>query len=81
MFALTLRQANHVRRYSIVRTGLLGWEIRLEEDSKLQRLDHYQDWHRVERALALFARETSQLQESGWRVIDPQPLGTQSMNR
>ncbi len=54
MFALTLRQADHERRYSIVRTGVLGWEVRLEEDSKLQRLDHYQDWHRVERALALF---------------------------
>jgi hypothetical protein len=70
MFALTLRQADHVRRYSIARTGLFGWEIRFEEDSKLQRLDHYQDWHRVERALASFARETSELQESGWRVVD-----------
>ena len=69
MFALTLRQANHERRYSIVRTGMQGWEIRLEEDSKLQRLDHYHDWHRVERALAAFNRETLQLQESGWRVI------------
>jgi hypothetical protein len=55
---------------------MLGWEIRLEEDSKLQRLDHYRDWHRVERALALFARETLKLQESGWRVIE-----TQSMKR
>ena len=76
MFALTLSQANHTRRYSIARTGLLGWEIRCEQDSKLQRLDHYQDWHRVERALAQFAFETSQLQESGWRVIE-----AQSMNR
>jgi hypothetical protein len=76
MFALTLGQANHVRRYSIARTGLLGWEIRCEQDSKLQRLDHYQDWHRVERALAQFAYESSQLQESGWRVIE-----AQSMNR
>jgi hypothetical protein len=74
MFALTLRQADHVRRYSVVRMGLLGWEIRLEADSKLQRLDHYQDWHRVERVLALFEREASELQESGWRVIDAQPL-------
>ena len=35
-----------------------------------QRLDHYQDWHRVERALAQFTLESSQLQESGWRVIE-----------
>ena len=74
MFALTLRQANHVRHYSIVRTGLAGWEIRLEEDSKLRRLDHYQDWHRVERAMALFSLETLQLQESGWRVIESQSM-------
>jgi len=73
MFALTLRQADHVRRYSVARTGLLGWEIRKEADSELQRLDHYQDWHRVERVLALFEREVSELQESGWCVIDAQP--------
>jgi hypothetical protein len=73
MFALTLRQADHIRRYSIVR-DLHGWEIRLEADSKLQRLDHYEDWHRVERAMALFARETTALQESGWRVIDANQL-------
>jgi hypothetical protein len=72
MFALTLSQANHTRRYSAARTGLLGWEIRCEQDSKLQRLDHYQGWHRVERALAQFAYETSRLLESGWRVIDAQ---------
>lgn len=74
MFAVTLRQADHERRYSIVRDPH-GWEIRLEADSKLQRLDHYEDWHRVERAMALFARETSELQESGWRVISSHQTG------
>lgn len=74
MFALTLCHADHVRRYSIARTGLLGWEIRYEEDATLRRLDHYQDWHRVERALALFARETSALQQSGWQVIEAQSM-------
>lgn len=71
MFALTLCHADHVRRYSICPTGSLGWEIRLEEDSTLRRLNHYTDWHRVERALELFARETSALQASGWRVVEP----------
>ena len=81
MFALTLRQANHVRHYSIVRSGLLGWEIRLEEDSKLRRLDHYRDWHRVERAMALFTIESSQLQESGWRVIETRERAGESEAR
>jgi hypothetical protein len=69
MFAFTLRRAEHVRRYSVSRSGVLGWEIRFEADAQLQRLDHYQDWHRVERVLAQFEREVSALQESGWRVV------------
>jgi hypothetical protein len=40
--------------------------VRQEEDQKIQRLDHYDDWHRVERTLALFEREVSQLTEQGW---------------
>ena len=69
MFALTLCSTGHVRRYSIRATTSSGWEIRLEEDSKLRRLDHYDDWHRVERALALFSREASALQASGWQIV------------
>jgi hypothetical protein len=74
MFALTLRHADHVRRYSVSRSGPLGWEIRLEADAKLQRLDHYRDWHRVERVLAQFEREVRELQESGWRVTEAQSM-------
>ncbi len=66
MFAVRLSHADHVRTYSIRAAGTSGWEVRLEEDEKLQRLDHYRDWHRVERTLALFEREVSQLREQGW---------------
>ena len=79
MFAFTLRHADHVRRYSVSRSGPLGWEIRLEADARLQRLDHYRDWHRVERVIAQFEREVWELQESGWRVVKAEsvgPLGT-----
>lgn len=69
MFALTLSLAEHVRHYSIS-TATSGWEIRLEEDSKLRRLDRYHDWHRVERALELISREASLLLASGWQVVD-----------
>jgi hypothetical protein len=68
MFALSLRRADHVRRYSIAPAGQSGWEVRLEEDRKVCRLDHYHDWHRVERALAAFEREVSELTERGWSV-------------
>lgn len=73
MFAITLCRANHVRHYSIS-TASSGWVIRLEEDSQLRRLDHYHDWHRVERALALYSRETSALVASGWQVVEARSM-------
>ena len=66
MYALSLRYADHVRHYSIS-AGSTGWEVKLEEDRTLRRLDHYQDWHRVERAMALFEREVLDLTSRGWR--------------
>jgi hypothetical protein len=66
MFTANLRQANHTKHYSISETPDAGWEVRLEEDKNLRRLDHYHDWHRVERTLALFKREVLALTEQGW---------------
>ena len=68
MFALSLRHEEHVRRYSITAARSSGWEVRLEEDRTLRRLDHYSDWHRVERAQALFEREATDLVNRGWKV-------------
>ena len=67
MYALSLRYADHVRHYSIC-AGAAGWEVKLEEDRALRRLDHYRDWHRVERAMALFEREVVELTARGWRL-------------
>ena len=69
MYQLSLRCDDHVRRYSIHQAGAAGWEVKFEEDEALQRLDLYQDWHRVERALALFEHEVSELTAQGWRVV------------
>jgi hypothetical protein len=71
MFSLSLRRADDVRRYSISPKGLSGWEVRLEENNTLQRLDLYDDWHRVERAKKLFEREATELTEDGWSVTPP----------
>ena len=68
MYALSLRHADHVREYSIRQIGPSGWEVRLEEDRTIRRLAHYTDWHRVERAQAMFEREVSQLAASGWQI-------------
>ena len=70
MFGFRLQHQNHVRRYSISPSGAAGWEVRLEEDRTLCRLDHYRDWHRVERAMAAFEREVAELRAQGWRVAE-----------
>ena len=76
MFALSLRYADHVRHYSICAVSA-GWEVKLEEDRTLRRLDHYRDWHRVERAMALFEREAMELTARGWRREDMESLKSQ----
>lgn len=68
MFDKRLRQAEHIRHYSITSSEDSGWEVRLEEDEKLRRHDYYQDWHRVERAMALFEREVMELTSRGWQL-------------
>jgi hypothetical protein len=68
MFQLSLQRAEHVRRYSITPAGPFGWEVKFEEDRELRRQSIYRDWHRVERAMALFELEVLQLKASGWQL-------------
>jgi hypothetical protein len=42
--------------------------VKLEEDRQVRRNDLYLDWHRVERAMALFELEVLQLTASGWHL-------------
>jgi hypothetical protein len=69
MFELSLLRAEHVRHYSISAVAPAGWEVRCQEDETVQRLDYYEDWHRVERAQRMFEREVSELSEHGWRIM------------
>lgn len=68
MFDKRLRHAEHIRHYSITSSDASGWDVRLQEDDTLRRHDHYQDWHRVERAMALFEREVTELTARGWQL-------------
>jgi hypothetical protein len=70
MFSISLRNADQTRRYSISPLGAAGWEIRLEQEGQLTRHVFYHDWHRVERMLALFRREVSDLTQRGWQETD-----------
>jgi len=65
MFSIALRKADQTRRYSISTLGALGWEVTLEREGQTRRVC-YDDWHRVERALAIFRLEISELTARGW---------------
>jgi hypothetical protein len=66
MYKRIFRKATHTRRFTISDTGSSGWEIRDEQDSHILRWTHYHDWHRVERARMVFAREALRLGDAGW---------------
>jgi hypothetical protein len=70
MYHKRLRLADHVRRYSVTAAKPFGWEVTLEEDASIRRRDRYDDWHRVERAMALLKIEVDQLTARGWEPLE-----------
>ena len=66
MFTKELRQAGHIRRFTISAAAGEGWEVREEQDSRIIRQSHYRDWHRVERARMLIDEQVSDLENRGW---------------
>jgi hypothetical protein len=71
MFAKELRQAGHIKRFTISQAGAEGWEVKVEQDNDVVRQVYYQDWHRVERAAQLMRLQVLQLEESGWQETLP----------
>jgi len=67
MFTKELRQAGHIRRFTISESGGDGWEVREEQDSQLVRRVQYRDWHRVERARMRIDEQVSELEDRGWQ--------------
>jgi len=67
MFTKELKQAGHVKRFSITEAPTEGWEVREETDRQVVRLEHYRDWHRVERARMRIEEKVSELEDRGWR--------------
>jgi hypothetical protein len=66
MYARALTHADQTRRFTITGAGEGGWDVKEERDSQVVRNVHYTDWHRVERARMVFAREVSTLKLAGW---------------
>jgi hypothetical protein len=71
MFAKELTQAGHTRRFVVSEAGVLGWEVRVEQDSRVVRQICYTDWHRVERALMTLSEQISELERDGWQQTQP----------
>ena len=67
MFTRELRQGEHVKKFTISESPKAGWEVREEADSKLVRVDRYNDWHRLERARLRIDAAVAELEHSGWR--------------
>ena len=68
MFSIALRHEQHTRQYAVSASQLSGWELTLQEDLERTRSVHFEDWHRVERAVAVVRREVEDLTARGWRV-------------
>lgn len=66
LFARQFSSEGRTRRFCVERGLKTGWAAREEADDRLVMAVHYDDWHRVERVLALFERESSILKEEGW---------------
>jgi hypothetical protein len=69
MFSIVLRNASATRRYSISSLGESGWEIIHEREGEPRHQVWIHDWHRVERTLAMFRLEVSELTSRGWQVV------------
>jgi hypothetical protein len=65
VYARSLRKAHQSRRFSIRDAAPRGWEV-VDEANDAVKTVHYDDWHRVERAKAVFAMEASKLRDAGW---------------
>jgi hypothetical protein len=68
MFSIALKHDAHTRNYHVTTSQDSGWDLTLMEDLTPTRHVHYDDWHRVERALQTVQLEVQELTAKGWRV-------------
>jgi hypothetical protein len=69
MVDLLLRHAGQLRRFAIREEGTDGWEVLEETEGGIVRRVRYDDWHRVERARAMFDLTAQTLRQQGWTQI------------
>lgn len=67
VFQKTLVRAGEVRSFQVHQRSPAGWESSEQANNSVTQRKPRSDWHRVERDLALFAREIADLRLDGWR--------------
>jgi hypothetical protein len=73
MFNHRLEHQGRTRGFMIETRAAGGWDVLEEQDRRVVREVHYDDWHRVERQLNVFAMRVEILKNEGWV-----PVGTES---
>ena len=53
-----------------------GWDVLEEQDRRVVREVHYDDWHRVERQLNVFAMRVEILKNEGWVPVGADSAAT-----
>jgi 23S rRNA A2030 N6-methylase RlmJ len=71
MFNHRLEHQGRTRGFLIATRAAGGWDVLEEQDRRVVREVHYDDWHRVERQLNVFAMRVEILKNEGWV-----PVGT-----
>jgi hypothetical protein len=74
MYSRVLRNGQQIRRFTVVDTGTSGWEVQDQTDASTVKRRVFADWHRVERAIALFESEEEVLRGRGWVLGLMEPL-------
>jgi len=71
MYVISLHNATETRRFSIMDAGVAGWQVLDQAGGQVVKQALYDDWHRVERARAVFGARAAILRELGWVEGDP----------
>jgi hypothetical protein len=67
MYQSSFRHDRQTRQFTVRYTEHAGWEVVDAADARIVRRAVYQDWHRVERAMAMIKAEEDLLRRAGWR--------------
>ena len=76
MFNHRLEHHGRTRGFLIETRPAGGWDVLEEQDRRVVREVHYDDWHRVERQLNVFALRVEILRNEGWVPMGTEPVGS-----